>query len=120
RLVREDKLAFGFRQDALTDQMAGRYSRRTFDMIVETVGGHRQPLRIKTDHAFLSEVLVDEAPQLLDTRIGARQRHSAAPRAANRQPHDFNGNESEQTTHRQSMAFAGERTFLVEISTQRG
>src|SRR4249920_1939277 len=75
RLVREHELALGFSQDALTDQVPRRYAGCSFDMIVDPVRRHRQLAGVETDHAFLAEMFIDQSPQFVHARIGARQRY---------------------------------------------
>src|SRR5262249_10285936 len=109
RLVCEDKLALGFRQDALADQVSRRDARRALDMIVEPVRRHCQFLGIEADETLLSKMFIHKPPQFINPRIGMRQRYSTAACSAYRESNDFDGNKSKQAAHRQAVAFARER-----------
>ncbi len=76
-------------------------------MVIQPVGGHRQLLGIEADEALLAEMLVDETPQLVDPRIGARERDRSTPRPAYGQAHDFDGDQREQAPHGKPVTLAG-------------
>ena len=62
RLVRKYKLTLGLGQDALTDQVAGGYSGRSFHVVVEPIRCHGQLLSIETYQPLLSEMLIHQPP----------------------------------------------------------
>src|SRR5690349_15815637 len=85
RLVGEYKLSLGFGENALPDEVARGDAGRPLDMVIETVGRHRQLLGIKADEPLLAEMFVDEAAQFVDAGVVSRQRHRAAACPAYRQ-----------------------------------
>ena len=119
RLSGEHELALGLGQHALADEMAGGHPGCALDVIVEPVGGHRQPLGVEADQPFFAEMIVDQPAQFLDARVGGLERHRAAARPAHAQAHHLDGNQRQQAAHRQAIALARERGLHVEVGAKR-
>src|ERR1700686_719006 len=65
RKIGEDELALRFRQNALADQVAGGDPGGALDVVVETIGRHRQFRRVESDMPLAAEMILDQAAQCL-------------------------------------------------------
>src|SRR6516165_6133967 len=86
RLAGEYKLALGFGEHALADQLAGGDAGYAPDVIIEAIDRHCELVGVESELALLVEVLLDELAQRVDGGAGRleRDRLGAAARAAGR------------------------------------
>jgi hypothetical protein len=119
RLRGKNEQTFCFGEDALANEMTGSYAGCPFDVIVESINGHAEFLRIKSELVLAAKELVDQRPQLRDGSIGRLQSNRAASRAARGKARHANGNKRQQAAHGHAISLAAKTSLLEQFRAQR-
>src|SRR5262245_20886580 len=88
-------------------------------MVIKPVGRHGQVPSVEANETFFSKMFIYEPSQFIDPSIRTRKGYGSAPRAGYSEPHHFDGNQSKQAAHRQTITFARQRTLFVQIGAER-